>query len=530
MRFKRWTPRKTPTGQEAMLLKRHRRTRKLFAFLRVHRRELFPDSFQAELEAMYRDTGAGKSALPPALLAMATLLQGYLGVSDADAVEATVTDLRWQMVLDCLGATRPAFSQGTLHDFRHRLIENGLDRRLLERTVELARETKDFDWKKVPKSLAIAIDSSPLEGAGRVEDTVNLLGHAARKLLECAAVMLDRTPESVARAAGIPLLTASSVKRGLDIDWSDAKAKAQTIDTLIHQVDGLEAWVREKLPDDVDAPPLRDHLETLEQLRNQDLEPDPSGGGTRIRDGVAEDRRISIEDGEMRHGRKSKSKRFDGYKRHVARCLDAPLILACAVTPANRPESEAAPKLADDLRNQGVRLGSLHVDRAYITSSLVEEVQAQKGEIVCKPWVARNGRLFAKGDFQIDVSASTITCPAGETESISLGIPVQFDADTCDDCRIRDACTSAKLGTGRQVSIAPNEALQQQLTKQLRTPSGREKVRRRVAVEHALAHISARQGNRARYLGVSMNEFDLRRAAAIQNLESIHRVITAKAA
>ena len=189
MKFKRWTPRDTPTGQEAMLLKRHQRTRKLFAFLRVHRRELFPDSFQAELEAMYRDTGAGKSALPPALLAMATLLQGYLGLSGADTVEATVTDLRWQMVLDCLGATKPAFSQGTLHDFRHRLIENGLDRRLLERTVELAKETKAFDWKKVPKSLAIAIDSSPLEGAGRVEDTVNLLGHAARKLLECAAVL-----------------------------------------------------------------------------------------------------------------------------------------------------------------------------------------------------------------------------------------------------------------------------------------------------------------------------------------------------
>ena len=60
-----------------------------------------------------------------------------------------------------------------------------------------------------------------------------------------------------------------------------------------------------------------------------------------------------------------------------------------------------------------------------------------------------------------------------------------------------------------------------------RLRSGREKVRKRVAVEHSLAHISARQGNRARYLGVAMNEFDLRRAAAIQNLESIHRLTTA---
>jgi hypothetical protein len=32
---------------------------------------------------MYRDTEAGKPPLPPALLAMAVLLQGYTGMSDS---------------------------------------------------------------------------------------------------------------------------------------------------------------------------------------------------------------------------------------------------------------------------------------------------------------------------------------------------------------------------------------------------------------------------------------------------------------
>ncbi len=31
----------------------------------------------------------------------------------------------------------------------------------------------------------------------------------------------------------------------------------------------------------------------------------------------------TIEDGQMRHGRKSRSKRFDGYKRHVLKDLDS---------------------------------------------------------------------------------------------------------------------------------------------------------------------------------------------------------------
>ena len=144
----RWNPKRETTRQEDYLLKRlhrTRRTRKLFGFLRRHRHELFDDEFQVELESMYRDTGAGKDPVPPALMAMAMLLQGYLGSSDAEAVELSVVDLRWQMVLGCLGATEPPFSQGALQGFRERLIAHDQDRRLLERNVELAKRTKEFD-------------------------------------------------------------------------------------------------------------------------------------------------------------------------------------------------------------------------------------------------------------------------------------------------------------------------------------------------------------------------------------------------
>ncbi len=118
MTFERWLPRTDYSRREQMLRRRLTRTGKLFAFLRDCRRELFSDDFQAELESMYRDTGAGREPVPPALLAMAVLLQAYEGMSDAEAVEMTVVDLRWQMVLDCLGSEEPAFGQGTLSAFR----------------------------------------------------------------------------------------------------------------------------------------------------------------------------------------------------------------------------------------------------------------------------------------------------------------------------------------------------------------------------------------------------------------------------
>jgi len=161
MALERWRPRTRYTKQEQVLRHRLTRTGKLFGFLRDYRHELFNDEFQAELESMYRDSGAGRVPVPPALLAMAVLLQTYEGVSDAEAVERTVVDLRWQMVLGRLGSDTPAFGQGTLVAFRERLIRSELDRRLLERTLEFARQTKAFDFKKLPKTLHVAHIRAP---------------------------------------------------------------------------------------------------------------------------------------------------------------------------------------------------------------------------------------------------------------------------------------------------------------------------------------------------------------------------------
>lgn len=90
MEFVRWNPRREPSKREQLLLKRSGKTRKLFAFLREHRHELFDDAFQAELESMYRSTGAGAQPRPPAMMAMAALLQGYTGAQRSRAKPLTL--------------------------------------------------------------------------------------------------------------------------------------------------------------------------------------------------------------------------------------------------------------------------------------------------------------------------------------------------------------------------------------------------------------------------------------------------------
>ena len=158
-----WCPPVEPSAAERAVLGRIRRA-KLFVFLREHRHELFDEAFQGELAGVYADSPRGRPPVPPAQLALVVLLQAYTGASDDEAVEACVMDRRWQLVLDCLDAEAAPFAKGTLVAFRARLIAAELDRRLLERTVELAARTGGFG----AAGLRAALDSSPLWGAGRV--------------------------------------------------------------------------------------------------------------------------------------------------------------------------------------------------------------------------------------------------------------------------------------------------------------------------------------------------------------------------
>src|SRR6266516_4453758 len=231
MRPEVWRPPVEPSPAERAVIKAVRRA-KLFVFLREHRHELFDEQFQAELAEAYVDSPKGQ---PP--LALATIVQAYAGVSDDEVIEATVMDRRWQLVLDCMDADAPPFAKGTLVGFRKRLIECNLDRRLIERTVELAARTGGFG----ARALRAALDSSPLWGAGRVEDTINLMGHALRKALGVIAVLQGRGQAggtaALAVQAGAPQLAASSLKAALDMDWDHPAAAGQALSQVLGLLD-----------------------------------------------------------------------------------------------------------------------------------------------------------------------------------------------------------------------------------------------------------------------------------------------------
>src|SRR5260370_5772836 len=205
-----WQPPIDFSEQEEQIVKKIRKA-KLFVFLRQHRHELFDEAFQEELAHLYRKAERGQAPVSPAVLALALILEAYTGVSDDEVIEATMMDRRWQLVLDCVDAEQAPFSKGTLVAFRQRLIEGQMDRRLIERTIEIAAQSQAFG----SRPLRAALDSSPLWGAGRVEDTYNLIGHALKKVIRVVADQQGRELMEVGKEAGAEVICGTSLKAAL---------------------------------------------------------------------------------------------------------------------------------------------------------------------------------------------------------------------------------------------------------------------------------------------------------------------------
>ncbi len=172
----------------------------------------------------------------------------------------------------------------------------------------------------------------------------------------------------VAQDAGAELLAASSLKAALDLDWDAPTARDQALHLILETLLSVERWVGSHA-DLVTTTPhvaeqVAESLAVAHQVCEQDVTLSVSGGAT-LREGVAPERRISVEDGEMRHGRKSRSLLVDGYKRHVLRDLDSGLIPVVGITPANVPEARVTDSIEQDLAAQKLTVREWHIDRCH---------------------------------------------------------------------------------------------------------------------------------------------------------------------
>ena len=510
-----WNPPIALSPAEQQSAARTQKARKCFVFLRTRRHELLDAAFQQTLAESSRPAPGGNVPVEAGVLALATLLQASGNVGAREAVERTVRDTRWPLVLACLGAEPPPFRQGTLFHFRLRLIPHNLDKPLLERTVAVAEQTGGCGARQ----LRAALDSPPLCGAGRVEDPLHRLGHALRQAGGLAAQGLGTSTEAIVEDAGLVLGGHSSLQAALDLDGGEPTARDSALRRVLDEVERWKRWLEPPPSLSAQEPPLKAMMDTMGQMVAQDTAPAPEAGAgeRRRKHHVAPDRRISIEDADMRHGRQRSAKTFNGFTEPVALDLDSKVTREGVVCPANHPEHAAVERLAEELE-QGPGLLQLDIDLGDMASARIAQWAAQGVDIMARPW-PQGGPLCTTPDCTLDFQHGTVTCPHGQTGLMVPGKDAQFPARACDACPVRAQCPTARLGHGRRLTIREDEPFQHTLRAKLKTKRGRTALRKRTAVEHAISQHLAHQGRRARSKGLRKHQCDGRRHAAVSNLQ-----------
>jgi transposase len=200
------------------------RKAKWFVFLRLHRQEIVEEAFPHEWASLSQEAERGQPPVAPAMLALALMVEAYTGVSDDEVIEATMRYRRWHLVLDGVDTQEAPFRKGTWVAFRKRLIEGPMDRRLIERTIEMASQSHGFG----PRAFRAALDRSPLWGAGRVEDPLHWVGHALGTVIRVVADQRGRERVEVAKKAGERWsVGAVSTRRGTAIGISTGRKRGR---------------------------------------------------------------------------------------------------------------------------------------------------------------------------------------------------------------------------------------------------------------------------------------------------------------
>jgi hypothetical protein len=498
-----------------------------YGFLASQRGKLFRDEDFADLYCLYN----GRTSVPPSLLATALLLQTYDRVSDDGAKAHADFDIRWKVALGIAVEDSP-FAKSTLQMFRAQLILHEKVMAVFKRSITFARQTGHLKNRKIKAVL----DTSNILGRGAAKDTYNLLADGIVKLSRMLASLDGTKPEVWAQTHNLSrYFGPASIKAETQIDWEDAKARQKFLSGVVADADRLLEMARQALgayaPESVEHKKLTEAADLLAQLLLQDVERKPEGAS--IKQGVSRDRVISVHDPDMRHGRKSKAKLFDGHKAAVAVDPESQLITAVAVLAGNAPDNEQALELVEQTEeNAQVEVGETIGDCAYGDGTTRQEFVDAGRKLVAKVPDRPNTTQIPKQDFRIELQNKTCTCPAGQEcgtlESAGrredrngksqewLGF--KFDPEVCAVCPLRPQCVSAGPGKGRTVSLHPQEALLQEARAFQHSEEFSPYRQLRQVAEHRIARLMQLGMRQARYFGRVKTLYQLLIAATVANL------------
>ncbi len=490
-----------------------------YGFLAREGRVLFRDE---DFRDLYGERG--RPSVPPSQMCVLLVLQAREGVSDQEAIARTAYDIRWKVALG-VELEEKLCAKSTLQLFRANLLLNERYEKLFEASVAACRRR----GLGKAKTVEVAIDSTPMLGRGAVKDTYNLVSDAIRKVIGDACRLKEWDQEEVVAKEGLGRHFGSSFKGESELDWSEAQERRALLAQLVADAQVALQVSKRALRGYTKSWPqaqqLRESQALLSRILAQDIEEDAEDGeGPQIRRGTAKDRVISTSDPQIRHGHKSHSKGFNGYKASLVVETKSGVILAADVRPANVADREGAANLIESASGVvGSKIKRVLGDTAYGDLGTRRKLEELGAEMVAKapPLQAKKG-TFKRDRFRVSEARGEARCPAGKrsqyrTRARGGGWRYVFSRNDCSPCPLREQCTTARVAA-RTITVTEDSKALDKLRRHQRSKAFRKRYRRRIVVEHAFGRLRALGIRQAKYFGTRKTAMQLVLTAMVANL------------
>lgn len=386
-----------------------------------------------------------------------------------------------------------------------------------------------------------AMDSTPMWAYGAMLDTIRLLGDGLRMLCQRWAKLTGKRRETLAAEWDLPLLLAKSTKAAYRVDWRQADERAGAMDRVARDVLRVVELV---LGDIVSVrknkrKTVRRLCRNLLKVIRDDMETDERGRLVIARKTTV-GRLVSITDPQARHGRKSASRKYKGFKISVLGDVVSGMLLSLAVTPGGTHDSVPAHRLIRRAKALCNRIERVLGDTAYGPARLRHIVAGSEGvELLAPPppVPTKPGRIERK-DMDIDLQAGTATCPAGVVVQMSWcwskadGMHVRnakWAKEDCSTCPRRASCvTPSRQGYGRNIKLHAYEAELVAARETWVLPNVREEYRVRSQCERLINQVIRHGGRKARAWGLAAANVQAHLIAMRCNLGLLAQVLAQK--
>ncbi len=426
-----------------------------------------------------QDQGRPVKCLPEIMFRSA-IVQYLNDYSDREMEEAARYNLiiKWFIGIPVEDSS---YDHSALGDFRDRLGEN----RWKKLFFIILKQIEDAGFAKGNQS----VDATHVIAKIAIPGTIGLIRQGIKAIMEEIEKVDPRLYEELGGKK-----TADKKEKMHTLKPEEKKKK------LVEVVE--EARTIRGKAEKLESPSVEQKIEQLNQILNENIE--EKNGKIQKKKEHVEDKLVSLVDKDARHGAKSDSKPFTGYKGNIMKSEDG-FVTNIIGTGGNTYDGNLLVPLVDEKTENSSKPPKIAGDTHYGSADNRYQMSLRGITIVAPIKEDFNPTgLLSQEKFVLDKTG--VTCPAGNRTMISNynekeGTTVfYFKKEICTQCSLKDQCTKQE---GRTITIGKHHELVMEAKEYNKTQAFKDDMKERAHIEPKNAEMKRFHGMaRARYWGL----------------------------